>query len=102
MMMQLRQTVLLATEFDPDTERWVGLGVVTLLVAIALAVLALVVAAVVSILRSDAYTSAGKCLWVLMIIALPVLGSLGWFFWGRHGSAPALEKRELVADDPRR
>lgn len=49
-----------------------------------LAVLALMLAAVVSVANSRSYTPGIKALWVLAVLAFPILGSLAWFAIGRH------------------
>ncbi|PZE37148.1 MULTISPECIES: PLDc N-terminal domain-containing protein [unclassified Curtobacterium] len=49
------------------------------------AVLALMVAAVVSVVRNTArMTLLATVVWVFGVIVLPVLGSLVWFFVGRR------------------
>ncbi|MGC0143693.1 PLDc N-terminal domain-containing protein [Pseudactinotalea sp. Z1732] len=53
-------------------------------VVFALAWLALIVAALMSIAQSRNYTSGIKALWVLAVFALPFLGPLAWFLIGRH------------------
>lgn len=52
-----------------------------------LAVVVFAVAAIVSIVNSRGYTAGIKALWVLAVIAFPVVGSLVWFIIGRrsHG-----------------
>lgn len=52
-----------------------------------LATLVLVIAAIVSIVNSRGYTTGIKALWVLAVIAFPVLGSLVWFIFGRTSRA---------------
>ncbi|MFF1252679.1 PLD nuclease N-terminal domain-containing protein [Pseudarthrobacter sp. NPDC058329] len=47
---------------------------------------ALFVAALVSILRSKNQTPAGTALWVLVALAVPVLGPLLWFIAGRKAT----------------
>ncbi|PZO69641.1 MAG: hypothetical protein DI634_05620 [Kocuria palustris] len=39
-----------------------------------------------------AITGERKAVWVLLVIALPLLGSLGWLFLGRPGA-----RRQLAA-----
>ncbi|MCZ9634937.1 PLD nuclease N-terminal domain-containing protein [Rhodococcus sp. BH5] len=83
-------TTLLAAAETPDTDRAWALGVVIVMIALAAAAAVLWIAAVASILRSSLYTSAGKALWILVIIAVPILGALSWFFWGRHSQPTML------------
>ncbi len=78
-----------ATE-STDTDQWLLFGALVVVIALGLAIVVLVVSAVISIVVSGYYTAAGKCLWILMIIALPLLGALGWFIWGRRGPATIL------------
>lgn len=86
----LHNTVVAATE-SVDTDRAATVGVVIVLLVLAAAAAILWIAAAVSILRSQRYTTAGKALWILVIIALPLLGALGWFFWGRHSALTVLD-----------
>ncbi len=65
--------------------------------AIGLGLVVLVIAAAISIMTSPNYTAAGKCLWILVLIALPILGALGWFVWGRTAS---LTPQARVAPPP--
>lgn len=51
---------------------------------IILALLALFVAAAVSILRSPRYTAGGKSLWLLVVLLLQVVGPIVWFAVGRR------------------
>ncbi|GAA2830818.1 PLDc N-terminal domain-containing protein [Crossiella cryophila] len=39
--------------------------------------------AVISILRSQRLTGGGKFLWIVVALAYPFLGSLGWFVFGK-------------------
>lgn len=59
-----------------------GAGVVVAVVA--LAWLALIITAFVSIAQSRSYSSGIKALWVLAVLAFPFLGPLAWFLIGRH------------------
>lgn len=52
-----------------------------------LAYIALAIAAIVSIINSRSYTSGLKALWVLAVLAFPLVGSLVWFFVGRTSRA---------------
>lgn len=60
-------------------------GVLVLLVA--LAALVLVIAAIVSIVQSPRYPTGIKALWVLAVLAFPLIGSLAWFIFGRNSHA---------------
>ncbi|MCK2241933.1 MULTISPECIES: PLDc N-terminal domain-containing protein [unclassified Crossiella] len=39
--------------------------------------------ALISILRSQRLTGGGKFLWIVVALAYPFLGSLGWFIFGK-------------------
>lgn len=60
-----------------------GLAILGFLLGIAY--LAFVIAALVSIIGSDRYTTGTKALWFLAVIIAPFIGSIIWFFWGRKG-----------------
>lgn len=68
-----------------ETETVVGLIVTAAAVVLALAVLVLVIAAVISIILYTDLTGGGKLLWVLLVLYLPILGSVAWFVVGRKG-----------------
>ncbi|MGI8417046.1 MAG: PLD nuclease N-terminal domain-containing protein [Nakamurella sp.] len=65
-----------------------GLPVALLILfgVIALALLILFVAAVLSILRSDRLSDAGKAIWIVACLILQFFGPLVWFGWGRKQS----------------
>ncbi len=44
------------------------------------------IAALVSIARNRTHTSGGTVVWALIVLALPVLGSVLWFMIGRRES----------------
>lgn len=44
---------------------------------------AFILAAVWSIMSSPRLTGSGRLLWMLVVLALPVLGTAAWFAWGR-------------------
>lgn len=50
----------------------------------ALGALVLMISAIASVANSRSYTPGLKALWVLAILAFPILGSLVWFVVGRH------------------
>lgn len=51
---------------------------------IGLIILALDIWAVINVIQSDASTG-GKVLWVLLILLLPLVGLIIWFFAGPRG-----------------
>lgn len=57
---------------------------VVIIVLIAIALLTLFVAALVSILRSPALTPTGKLVWAIVVLILQFFGPLAWLLWGRH------------------
>lgn len=59
-----------------------GWSIVAILVGGALA--GLLLAAVWQIVAARRLTTAGRLLWVAVVLALPVLGTAAWFAWGRH------------------
>ena len=44
----------------------------------------LFISALISIARNRAYTSGGTVVWALIVLAVPVLGSILWFMIGRR------------------
>ncbi|WP_084477583.1 PLD nuclease N-terminal domain-containing protein [Nocardia jejuensis] len=60
--------------------------VVVIALAFALAGAVLFLAGVVSVLRSGNYASGGKAVWVLAMLAFPLVGPLAWFVWGRKST----------------
>ena len=56
------------------------------------AAVVLIIWALFSILLQPAITGERKAVWVLLVIALPLLGSLGWPFLGRPDA-----RRQLAA-----
>ncbi|RKT70114.1 phospholipase D-like protein [Saccharothrix variisporea] len=60
-----------------------GVGVLLFLAGLAVALVVLWVAALVSVLRHPRLTGGGKFLWILVIFAFPLLGSIGWFVAGK-------------------
>lgn len=55
---------------------------------IGLIILALDIWAVINVIQSDASTG-GKILWVLLILLLPLVGLIIWFFAGPRGRRSA-------------
>lgn len=76
--------MLLAT----DAARSAGsvVGAVLALIVVA-GLVALFVAAVVSVLRSPRLTGTGRILWIIAVLIFPLLGPLAWFLVGRRSSA---------------
>lgn len=56
-------------------------------VVVGLALLALFIAGVVSVLRSPRLTTTGRALWILGMLVFPLLGPLAWFVFGRRSNA---------------
>lgn len=52
-------------------------------VLLGIAAVVLIIWALFSIVLQPAITGERKAVWVLLVIALPLLGSLGWLFLGR-------------------
>jgi Phospholipase_D-nuclease N-terminal len=61
-----------------------GLGIA---VVVGLALLALFVAALLSVLRSTRLTGTGRIVWIIAVLVFPLLGPLAWFLVGRRSSA---------------
>lgn len=63
-----------------------GIGLVFLLVVVALALaqLILFVAGVVSVVGSERYSAAGKVVWIVVLLFVPIIGALVWFLVGRN------------------
>ncbi|NYE94947.1 cytochrome bd-type quinol oxidase subunit 1 [Psychromicrobium silvestre] len=74
-------------EANPIVPGFFDLG----LVVLGILFLALVIWALVSIFRSTE-SSAGKLLWALVVLALPLLGSAAWLI-GRY-----LQRRQATVD----
>jgi len=62
----------------------IGTGGALLLGVIVLALLALFIAALVSILRTPRLSGGGKLLWIVIVLVFPLLGSIVWFAFGRR------------------
>lgn len=76
--------LVLATA-QKDMSVW-GLMLIVLIGLVALGLVVLFIAALVSVLRSPRLASGGKAVWVLLVFVFPLLGPLVWFIWGRHSS----------------
>jgi Phospholipase_D-nuclease N-terminal len=64
----------------------VGGALIVLLVAIGLALLALFLAALVSILRTARMTSTGRLVWIVIVLIFQFFGPLAWFLFGRKNA----------------
>ncbi|WP_221485278.1 PLD nuclease N-terminal domain-containing protein [Saccharothrix ecbatanensis] len=73
----------MVTLIAQESDNAVGVVFMIVLAAIALALIVLWVAAIVSVLRNNRLTGGGKTLWIVVILGFPFLGSLGWFIFGR-------------------
>jgi hypothetical protein len=67
-----------------DSDNGVSVIVTILAIIFALALLALWISAIVSIARNDRLTGGGKFLWIVVTIGFPLLGSIGWFAFGKR------------------
>lgn len=78
-------TTILAAMSNDDGSASDGMSAFLLVVIaiLALAVLALFIVALVSVVSSAALTVGGKVVWVLVVFAFPIIGSILWFVWGR-------------------
>jgi hypothetical protein len=61
---------------------------VRLFIFLAAAQLVLFVLALISALSADRVRNAPRAVWVLLIFAVPLLGPIGYFLWGRTAEAP--------------
>ncbi len=55
-----------------------------LILLVMLAVAVLWVWAIVSIARTPGLTTAERVIWILVVLILPLLGTIGWFAFGRR------------------
>lgn len=62
-------------------------GYLILLIVIGVALLALFIGAVVSILSSPALSGSTKFLWIVVCLILQFFGPVAWFLWGRKAFA---------------
>ena len=62
-----------------------GLVLAIILGLISLLVIGFIIAAIVSVATSDILAVGGKAVWILLILAFPLIGSAVWFIWGRSG-----------------
>jgi hypothetical protein len=68
---------------DPLLPAWYDLGWSVLGAAVVVAHVVLLLAAIWSISSSRQLTGAGRLLWIVVVLAFPLLGSVGWFLGGR-------------------
>lgn len=71
------------TAADGAGELFLGSAVIIIVTVSAIVLLALFIAALVSILRSDHLTGGGKLVWVVITWFLPFIGPIIWFLFGR-------------------
>lgn len=76
-------TLAQITNDDGSLTHGAGIALAVTLGIAALAILILIIVALVSIAGNDRLTGGGKAVWAVVIIAFPLLGSVGWFFWGK-------------------
>ena len=69
---------LSTSEANPLVPSWGIMGFPLILNAI------LFIAALVSIARNRTHTTGGTVVWALIVLAVPVLGSVLWFLVGRR------------------
>lgn len=71
------------TVLAQDASDSTSVTIAVFLGVVALLLVALWVAAFVSVMRHDRLTGGGKFLWIVVILGFPFLGCLGWFVFGR-------------------
>ncbi|WP_420099552.1 PLDc N-terminal domain-containing protein [Corynebacterium sp.] len=81
----MQYTLAAVTNSDGSLSSGWAIALLVVLAVIALAILAFVIAAVVSVVTSDVLAGGGKAVWILLILAFPILGAALWFLWGRTG-----------------
>ncbi|MFJ7749422.1 PLDc N-terminal domain-containing protein [Arthrobacter sp. NPDC097144] len=59
-----------------------------LVLGIGLLMVVILVGALIGIARSGQLTATAKAVWVLIVLAFPVLGPVAWFFIGRRPGTP--------------
>lgn len=74
---------LSTSDADPLTPAWGPMGLILVLSAV------LFIAALVSLARSRNHTTGGMVVWALIVLLVPVLGSVLWFLVGRRESSYA-------------
>ncbi|MCJ7858181.1 PLDc N-terminal domain-containing protein [Corynebacterium kalidii] len=81
----MQYTLAAVTNADGSLSSGWAIGLVAVIAVIGLAILAFVIAALVSVVTSSVLAVGGKAVWVLLILAFPILGAAAWFLWGRTG-----------------
>ncbi|MDH3043853.1 PLDc N-terminal domain-containing protein [Gordonia alkanivorans] len=79
-----KYSAVLAAADDNTSQQIVTIALFGALAVAALALLALVIAAMVSIARSASYNGIEKICWAGIVIIFPLVGSLAWFGAGRR------------------
>lgn len=64
---------------------WLGGATGVVLLFIALALVALVLAAILSALADRNTSGGGKLLWILLVLWFPLIGAIAWFVVGKKG-----------------
>jgi hypothetical protein len=57
-----------------------------LILLVMLAATVLWILAIVSIARAPGLTTTERVIWILVVLILPLLGSIGWFVFGRRAA----------------
>lgn len=80
------------SDVNPLVPSWGILGFMLALNAV------LFIAALVSIARNRIHTSGGTIVWALIVLSVPVLGSILWFFVGRRDSSSSRLRDQASRD----
>jgi Phospholipase_D-nuclease N-terminal len=70
-----------------DDRSAASVGWLVIVVVVGVALVALFVAALLSVLRSPRLTGTGRIAWTIGVLIFPLLGPLAWFLVGRRSSA---------------
>jgi hypothetical protein len=81
----MQYTLAAVTNSDGSLSSGWAIGLIAVIAVIGLAILAFVIAALVSVVTSSVLAVGGKAVWALLILAFPILGAALWFLWGRTG-----------------
>jgi hypothetical protein len=73
---------------------------VRLFIFLAAAQLVLFVLALIGVLSADRARMLPRALWVLVVVAFPLLGPIAWFVWGRPLAVPRERRLSSPDDDP--
>ncbi|MEY8567171.1 PLDc N-terminal domain-containing protein [Corynebacterium sp.] len=93
----MQYTLAAVTNSDGSLSSAWGIALVIALAVIGLAIVAFVITALVSVVSSGVLAAGGKAVWVLLILAFPILGAALWFIWGRNGE---FTKNDVAATTP--